>query len=210
MSRAGSNGKDQDLPVDEGPLEQPDAASPEAPAATDESGLAAAGPVRDDVDALRRERDELKDALLRRRAEFDNYRKRVERDQGVAAADAAAEVLRRLVVTVDNLERALSSEGGAEALRQGVELTLRDLRAAFEALGVVALDPLDQRFDPLQHQALLHEHVPGFAEGTVAGVFRKGYTYGDRLLRPALVKVASGAPDGDGETGDTGGGGDVH
>jgi len=210
MSRAGQNGKDQDLPASEAPAEQPEAASPEAAPARDEAGLVAAGPVREDVDALLRERDELKDALLRRRAEFENYRKRVERDQGVAAADAAAEVLRRLVGTVDNLERALSSEGGGDALRQGVELTLRDLRAALEALGVAVADPLGQRFDPALHQALLHEPVPGFAEGSVAEVFRKGYTYKDRLLRPALVKVASGAPDGGGETGDAGGGGDVH
>jgi molecular chaperone GrpE len=209
MSRAGHNGKDQDLPAGEVPVEPAEASSPE-PAASGEAGLVAAGPARDDVDALRRERDELKDALLRRRAEFDNYRKRVERDQGVAAGDAAAEVLRRLVGTVDNLERALSSEGGGDALRQGVELTLRDLRAAFEALGVVVVDPLGQRFDPALHQALLHEPVPGVAEGAVAEVFRKGYTYRDRLLRPALVKVASGAADGGGESGDTGGGGDVH
>lgn len=206
MSRSGRNGRDDELPGEEGAPAAGDAPEP----ASSDAGLVELQPAREDVDALRRERDELKDALLRRRAEFENYRRRVERDQGVAAADAAAEVLRRLVGTVDNLERALASGGADDALRQGVELTLRDLQSALEAQGVVVVDPLGQRFDPALHQALLHEHVPGCADGTVAEVFRKGYTYRDRLLRPALVKVASGDEAGGGETGDAGGGGDVH
>jgi molecular chaperone GrpE len=209
MSRSGHNGRDDELPG-ELPEVGAEPARAAAPAqATSESGLVEVPPTADDVDALRRERDELKDTLLRRRAEFENYRRRVERDQGVAAADAEADVLRRLVGTVDNLERALASGGGEDALRQGVELTLRDLRATLEALGVVVLDPLGQAFDPTLHQALLHEHVSGCTEGTVAEVFRKGYTYKDRLLRPALVKVASGGEAGGGETGDAGGGADV-
>ncbi len=182
-------------------------------AAGSETGLVEVAPTREDVEALRRERDELKDALLRRRAEFENYRKRAERDQRAATLDGAAEIFRRLVDTVDNLERALAAGGGGEGgLRPGVELTLRDLQASLEAQGVSVLDPLGQRFDPSLHQALLHEHVPGYAEGTVAEVLRKGYTYRERLLRPALVKVASGEADGGGETGDAGDGddGDVH
>jgi len=158
-----------------------------------------------ELEALRRERDELKDALLRRRADFENYRKRVEREQQTAARDAAADIFRRLVDTVDNLERALAAKGGEDALRQGVELTLRDLQAVLDAQGVVAVDPLGERFDPLRHQALLHQPVEGFAEGTVAEVFRKGYTFKDRLLRPALVKVSSGEG-GESDGGETGGG----
>jgi len=158
-----------------------------------------------ELEALRRERDELKDALLRRRADFENYRKRVEREQQTAARDAAADIFRRLVDTVDNLERALAAKGGEDALRQGVELTLRDLQAVLDAQGVVAVDPLGERFDPLRQQALLHQQVEGFAEGTVAEVFRKGYTFKDRLLRPALVKVSSGEG-GESDGGETGGG----
>jgi len=168
-----------------------------------EGGLAPvpAGP-QAEVDALRRERDELKDALLRRRADFENYKKRVERDQQAAARDLAADIFRRLVDTVDNLERALASRGGEDGLRQGVELTLRDLQATLDAHGVTAVDPRGERFDPAQQQALLHEPVAGVEAGTVAEVFRKGYTYGDRLLRPALVKVSSGGGGtGGGETG---------
>jgi molecular chaperone GrpE len=145
-----------------------------------------------EIEALRRERDEMRDALLRRRADFENLKKRAERDQQSAARDLAADIFRRLVETVDNLERALASQGGEADLRAGVELTLRDMRATLDAHGVTAVDPRGERFDPAQQQALLHEPVEGVEAGTVAEVFRKGYTYRDRLLRPALVKVSSG------------------
>jgi len=96
------------------------------------------------------------------------------------------------VATVDNLERALAAEGDGGLLRQGVDLTHRELMGLLEAHGVVALNPTREAFDPELHQALLHEPVPGLSEGTVAEVYRKGYVFGDRLLRPALVKVAKG------------------
>jgi molecular chaperone GrpE len=158
----------------------------------------------DPLDALRRERDELKEQLLRRRAEFENFRKRVERDRGAAALDAEAALLKHLLGTVDNLERALQAQDAGPALREGVVLTHRDLMTLFESLGVTAIEPLGERFDPSAHQAIQHEPAPGFEPGTVSEVFRKGYRYRDRLLRAALVKVAS-APDA-GEPG----GGDVH
>jgi molecular chaperone GrpE len=198
VSRSKGNGGDDDLAL-EGPVEPPDDAG--------EGGLEPV-PARpgEELDALRRERDELKDALMRRRADFENYRRRIERDQQAAAKDAAADIFRRLVDTVDNLERALAARGGEDALRHGVELTLRDLRAVLDAHGVAAVDPLGERFDPSRHQALLHEPAEGYAEGLVAEVLRKGYTYRDRLLRPALVKVSSGEGDatGDDDGGDEG------
>ncbi len=201
MSRSGRNGKDG---------EPDDGGRPEAAESGDETGMVeAAAPAEEALAALRRERDELKDALLRRRAEFENFKKRSERDQRAMAEDVASDIFRRLVDTVDNLERALQAGGAPEALRQGVELTLRELRSMLESHEVEAVDPAGERFDPLRHQALLHEHVPGYEAGTVAEVLRKGYTYRDRLLRPALVKVASGPVEG-GETGDAGGSQGVH
>ena len=77
-----------------------------------------------------------------------------------------------------------------------VDLTRRELMALLESHGIVTEDPLGTAFDPESHQALSHEPVPGFAAGTVVEVFRKGYRFKDRLLRPALVKVASGDADG--------------
>ena len=151
---------------------------------------------RDQVEEMRRERDDLQDQLLRRRAEFENYKKRVERDRQQAGMDSVAAVLKALIPTIDNLDRALEAPGG-EGLRQGVELIRRELLALLEAQGVVKEDPKGERFDPERHQALAHEKVPGHAEGTVVEVFGKGYSFKDRLLRPALVKVAKGEDDPD-------------
>jgi len=158
-------------------------------------------PAAQQIDTLRRERDDLRDQVLRRRAEFENYRKRVERDKEQAAVDARAQVLSGLLPTIDNFERALSAPpaGDDAALRSGVELIYRNLMTFLESQGVVIKDPTGERFDPQIHQALMHEFVPGVAEGTIVETFRKAYFLKERLLRPALVKVAKEA-DGDGST----------
>ena len=203
MSTKG-NPPDDDLPV-VAPVGEDDlapAVDTPAEAEAEATGLAESVPA-DELEALRRECSELRGALLRRRADFENYRRRVERDRGAAASEAEAEVLRQVLGTVDNLERALAADGTHSGLREGVALTLRELQSLLESLGVAVVNPLGQRFDPALHQAILHEPAPGFEPGSVAEVFRKGYTYKDRLLRPALVKVASG---GSGKPGD---GGDV-
>ena len=191
MSKRGNGGDDPkpeaDAPVAASGLEGVDA-PPREPL------------TREQIEELRRERDDLQDQLLRRRAEFDNYRKRVERDRHQAGLDAVAAVLKAIIPTVDNLERALEAPGG-EGLRDGVELIRRDLLALLEAQGVVCQDPKGERFDPERHQALSHERVTGYDEGTVVEVFGKGYTYKDRLLRPALVKVAKGDDDSGGDPG---------
>ena len=164
----------------------------------EEAGLTPVEPpageaARSELDALRAERDEMKDRLLRRAAEFDNYRKRVERDRAQAGVEATAALLKALIPTLDDLERALGAEAArGGALREGVELTHRDLLAALQARGLVVEDPAGQKFDPVRHEALSHEAAAGFAEGDVVEVLRKGYSFGDRLLRPALVKVAKG------------------
>jgi molecular chaperone GrpE len=194
---AKSNGQDEDLELSGSAAAtevglEPSAATP----ATD--GLATEV---DEVEALRREVAELNQVLLRRRADFENYRKRVERDRGTASVEAEAGVLRQVLATVDNLERALGAQDAGAALREGVVLTHRELLSLLESLGVVPIDPKGQRFDPAEHQAILHEPAEGFEPGSVAEVYRKGFRYRDRLLRPALVKVASG----EGESGAEGG-----
>ena len=168
----------------------------------EERGLAGvdAAPVqaltREEIEALRRERDDLREQVLRKRAEFENYRKRVERDRQQAWTDAAAAIFKGLVPTVDNLDRALESASTEDPLREGVELTRRELLGFLVSEGVEVHDPVGQPFDPEVHQALSHDPAPGFADGTVVEVFRKGYSYKGRLLRPALVKVAKGSPGG--------------
>jgi molecular chaperone GrpE len=180
--------------------ETPETAPSSATAASAEGGLEVVEEpaTREAFAALRQERDELRDQLLRKRADFENYRKRVERDRQQAAFEAKAAIFRDLIPTLDNLESALKAGGDADALRTGVELTRRELVTLLESHGIVAEDPMGTAFDPEIHQALSQEKVPGVADGTVVEVFRKGYRLKDRLLRPALVKVAKGdgvAPD---------------
>jgi molecular chaperone GrpE len=181
---SGGNGHDDDDGRD------PAGDEPRGVAGVDVQPMPALG--REQVEALRKENDDLRDQLLRKRAEFENFRKRTERERQQAGADAVADLIKALIPTIDNLDRALESAGSDQTLRQGVELTRRELLALLERQGVKIEDPLGQRFDPERHQALSHEVVPGKPEGTVVEVFRKGYSHRDRLLRPALVKVAKG------------------
>jgi molecular chaperone GrpE len=192
---AGGNGQDD---RDDAPEEAP-ADEPRGVAGVDVQPLPPLD--REQAEALRRERDDLRDQLLRKRAEFENYRKRVERDRELAGVDAAAAVLKAIVPTIDNLDRALQATGVEGTLRDGVELTRRELLALLERQGVKVEDPVGLPFDPERHQALSHEVVPGRPEGTVVEVFRKGYSFKDRLLRPALVKVAKAGDDDAGESG---------
>ncbi|HET8645916.1 MAG TPA: nucleotide exchange factor GrpE [Vicinamibacteria bacterium] len=202
MKRRG-NGDDHpgapppDAPESPAPEEgRGEAAPPEPSGLQPVEGGPQAPLTREQVEELRRERDELMDQLLRKRAEFDNFRKRVERDRQAAGLDAVAALLKDLVPTIDNLDRALASPADAAGLLQGVDMIRRGLLSVLESKGVVVEDPTGAPFDPSRHQALSHEPAPGHAEGTVVEVYQKGYSFKDRLLRPALVKVAKQpAPD---------------
>ncbi len=163
------------------------------------SGLEAVEPRPDDeAEALRREAADLRDQLLRKRAEFENFRRRTEREREQIGQERAAQVLKALIPPIDNLERALAAATEDDPLKQGVGMILKELMGVLESSGVTIEDPVGQPFDPLRHQALAAEPAPGQAEGTVLEVFRKGYVLKDRLLRPALVKVAQGAGDEEG------------
>ena len=145
------------------------------------------------LDEREREVAALKDQLLRRRAEFDNYRRRVEREQRAAAEDAVISLLSDLLPSLDALEKALQAKGTLEEIRGGIEITLKDVAATLANRGVRAEDATGEKFDPLRHQALSYEPVLGAEDGSVAACYRKGYVLGDRLIRPALVKVAQHA-----------------
>lgn len=191
-----------DKPGNGAPAEEPDAAEGEQPEPTGlEVAPEGAEPplTREALEALRRERDELHDQLLRRRADFENFRKRVERDRVQAEKAAAARVCEALLPILDNLDRALAAFPSDSPLREGVEMIQRQILALLEAEGVLAKDPTGERFDPETHQALSYEAIPGFEDGTVVETYRKAYFLGGRLLRPALVKVARGEGSSDSE-----------
>lgn len=175
----------QDIDDKDAPL--PPEGSPDA---NDEGAAAPAVP--DELAEACRERDELHDRLLRKTAEFENYRKRVDRERRESAKYAAGDLLEALLPIVDDFERALQVEAGPEAAayREGVELIYKQLQDLLARRGVTPIDAVGQAFDPHVHQAITYESSPGRAEGEVIAEVRRGYKLGDRLLRPAMVKVA--------------------
>jgi molecular chaperone GrpE len=144
------------------------------------------------LDALQKERDDLYDRLLRKTAEFDNFRKRVERDRKEMIEWAAADVLGDLLAIADDFDRALAAEAPPEAqgYKAGLELIHRQLAELLKKRGVTTVEAMGADFDPHLHQAVAYEEVAGAREGEIVNVMAKGYKLGDRLLRPALVTVA--------------------
>ena len=145
----------------------------------------------EEIVELRKERDGLHDRLLRQAAEFDNYRKRIDRERKDLSEYAAADILRDMLPIVDDFERALKVEApGADPYRQGLEIIHRGLLDLLRKRGVTTIDAVGTDFDPHIHQAVAYEDAPDKREGEVIAEFARGYRLGDRLLRPAMVKVA--------------------
>src|SRR3954462_12420668 len=158
---------------------------------TDPSAGAASDPP-DPAAEIRKERDEYKDRWIRKTAEFDNYRKRIERERREHADMAVGDLLESILLVVDDFDRALTVEAGpeAEAYRTGVELIHSKMLDVLKKRGVRQIDAIGAEFDPNIHQAVMHEASPDHRDGEVIGELRKGYMLGDKLLRPAMVKVA--------------------
>src|SRR5919106_6253824 len=137
------------------------------------------------LEVLQKERNEFYDRLLRKTAEFDNFRKRVERDRKEMIEWAAADVISDLLTIVDDFDRALAAEAPPEAhgYKAGLELIQRQLAELLKKRGVTVIDALGADFDPHLHQAVAYEEVEGAREGEVVGVMAKGYKLGERLLR---------------------------
>ena len=164
--------------------------------AADQAEAATGAPPADQSDAallaLQREKDELKDRLLRTAAEFDNFRKRVERDRRELIESAASDVLEEILPIVDNFERALQAPAPAEAesFRRGIELIHKQMLDLLKKRGVTPIDAQGADFDPRFHQAVIQEISDEHREGEVMQELQRGYMLGERLLRPAVVKVA--------------------
>jgi molecular chaperone GrpE len=177
--------------------EQANLTEPQAAPADSGGGPGAAAV--DDVQALRAERDDYYDRLLRTTADFDNYRKRIERERREVSEAASADLIRDLLPVVDDLERALSASAPAEkereadnaaSLRRGVELIHRQLLDALRKRGAEPFETVGQLFDPAWHEAISYEAGSNRPEGEILGEVRRGYRLGQRLLRPAQVRVA--------------------
>lgn len=161
-------------------------------------------PPTEAVGDLQREVDHLRDRLMRTLADFDNYRKRVEREREDDRKYATVEMLREIVGVVDNLERALEAEGTQDDLKRGVEMILRQIEDVMRRSGVEEVQAIDREFDPAVHEAVSRVEDSEVDVPQVVEEMQRGYTVHDRLLRPAIVRVAvpttrTEEPDGEGE-----------
>ncbi|MFZ5826628.1 MAG: nucleotide exchange factor GrpE [Bacillota bacterium] len=150
------------------------------------------GEVNAELEMARAEAADLRDRLLRAQADFENYRRRMQREKEETAIYANQKLLLNLLPVLDNLERALATQptDGDEKLRQGVELTARSFREILAREGVTAIEAVGKPFDPNEHEAVMTEDSSEHEDGTVLFEFQKGYRLGDRVIRPSMVKVS--------------------
>lgn len=153
-----------------------------------------------ELERLQKEASEMRELAQRKQAEFENYRKRMERERGDLARYAGADVVKEVLPVLDNLERARSYAAGSseEQLRDGVAIIHRQLQDILNRIGLTEVESEGKPFDPHIHEAVSQVETAEHPEGTVLSVFQKGYLFKDRLLRPAMVTVAR-SPSGDGE-----------
>ena len=141
---------------------------------------------------LRADLEELRQTLLRRQADFDNYRKRIEKERFEDAKRATARLVEGLIPVIDGFEHALAAhrEAEYENYRKGFELINKQLLDHLAKLGVERLDPVGKPFDPHLHQAVDRAETKDHDDGTILQVFQPGYVFHGRVLRPAMVRVA--------------------
>jgi molecular chaperone GrpE len=163
----------------------------EADAALDADSQDNESRLASEIEALKGELEQLRAESLRERADLDNQRKRLAREIDIARKFANERLLSELLPLFDSMEAGLAAAAQADPLREGLELTLRQLHRIAEGNGLVEVAPAaGDSFDPERHQAMSMVDVEGVPPGAVAQVFQKGYVLNERLLRPALVVVA--------------------
>jgi len=148
-------------------------------------------------EALRQENRDLRDRVLRTMADYENFRKRAEREKQDFFRYALAGTMKELLPVLDNFERALEHSEEDDDFHKGVSLIYKQLTEALQKAGLRAIVEANVKFDPNIHEAVVREEDSSVPSHTVIAVLQKGYFLNDRLLRPALVKVAVGGPEGD-------------
>jgi molecular chaperone GrpE len=161
-------------------------------AAEDKAGMEDVVREEADVKKLATDLDDLRQTMLRRQADFDNYRKRIERERSEDGRRATARVIEGLLPVLDGFENALAAhrEAEYENYRKGFELIYKQLMDNVTKLGAHRIDPLGKAFDPHLHQAMDRVETMEHPDGTILAVFQPGYEFHGRVLRPALVRVA--------------------
>lgn len=145
-----------------------------------------------ETETLQKELAAAKEAHIRTLAEYDNYRKRSTKEKQAAYGDAKADCIKELLPMMDNFERAIAAEAtDVEGFKKGVEMIFKSFGDVLSKLGVEAFGEKGEKFDPNIHNGVMHVEDEELPENSVAEVFSKGYKLGDRILRPAMVKVAN-------------------
>ena len=147
--------------------------------------------VKAKLDAAEKNAAQAKDQLLRMAAEYDNYRKRSQKEKESAWADARAETVLAFLPVYDNLERALKQETADDAYKKGVEMTMTGLKEILSKQGVEEIPALGETFDPNLHNAVMHVEDEDAGENTIVEVFQTGFQSGGKVIRFAMVKVAN-------------------
>ena len=166
--------------------QQPEEQAPEAAAAEETPD-----PLVEELEAMKKTLSEQEDKFLRLAAEYDNYRRRSQKEKESAWADAKSETAAAFLPVYDNLERALKQETADEAYKKGVEMTLTELVKILDALGVKPFGEAGEAFDPQRHNAVMHIEDESLGENVIAEVFQTGFAHGDKVIRFAMVKVAN-------------------
>lgn len=172
--------------VEEEVLEQ--AAQPQT---EDEVETETPDPLLAEMESLKDQMAQQEDKYLRLAAEYENYRRRTAKEKEAIWSDAKGDAAAAFLPVYDNLERALKQETADEAYKKGVEMTMNQLKAVLEKLGITEIPALGERFDPKFHNAVMHIEDENLDENTVAEVFQAGFQLGEKVIRFAMVKVAN-------------------
>ena len=176
--------KQQDPAVEEVPVE-------ETQTQTEAQQEAAADPLLEELEKLRKQMDEKEEQYLRLAAEYDNFRKRSQKEKEGIYQGAKSDAVAAFLPVYDNLERALKQETADEAYKKGVEMTMTGLKDILSKLGVEEIPALGGTFDPSLHNAVMHVEDESAGENTVVEVFQSGFRLGEKVIRFAMVKVAN-------------------
>jgi molecular chaperone GrpE len=149
--------------------------------------------LKEEFDITQKQSKDFFEGWQRERADFSNYKKRIERDQSQLSQNLNGNIIKKYLVVLDDLERALKTrpaKGDGAGWSDGIELIYRKLQKILEAEGVMRMPAENELFDPTRHEAISHEDSSDHKSGEIIEVVQQGYLIGDRVLRPALVRVA--------------------
>ncbi|HTS13582.1 MAG TPA: nucleotide exchange factor GrpE [Candidatus Limnocylindrales bacterium] len=187
--RKGDRGADSDLIFEGGPREANDS----DPAGVGASKQEAEASVAEQIQKLQAEKQDLMNTLVRRQADFDNYRKRVEKERQAERHRGVESIVEHLLPVLDAFDRALEGDHASAAVeyRKGFELIRRQLWDTLSKQGLKRIDSVGKEFDPHQHHAIERVETTEHADGMIIGELQPGYMFHDRVLRPAMVRVAA-------------------